>query len=138
MHKVTSRLILSRKIRHRGAFKKENCQPADPHRKLSSWQQQTKDLLRVALLKFLQVMFYTSWHFSSAHKLHHIHFLALLYKNTGRTIAVTTVSALASASALLKMLKFLVKVFKNVYLWNSWMDLVDTLPDVRYWSDVLC
>ena len=21
---------------------------------------------------------------------------------------------------------------------NLWMDLVDTLPDVRYWSEVLC
>ena len=44
----------------------------------------------------------------------------------------------ASASALLKMLKFLVKVFKSLYLLNPWMDLVDTLPDVRYWSEVLC
>ena len=46
-------------------------------------------------------------------------------------------SALASASALLKMLKFLVKVFKILYLLNPWMDLVDTLLDVRYWSEVL-
>ena len=36
------------------------------------------------------------------------------------------------------MLKFLVKVFKSLYLLNPWMDLVDTLPDVRYWSEVLC
>ena len=36
------------------------------------------------------------------------------------------------------MLKFLVKVFKSLYLLNLWMDLVDTLPDVRYWSEVLC
>ena len=57
---------------------------------------------------------------------------------TGRAIAVTPASALASAFALLKMLKFLVKVFKNLYLLNPWMDLVDTLPDVRYWTDVLC
>ena len=42
------------------------------------------------------------------------------------------------ASALLKMLKFLVKVFKSMYLLNLWMDLVDTLSDVRYWSEVLC
>ena len=41
-------------------------------------------------------------------------------------------------SALLKMLKFLVKVFKSLYLLNPGMDLVDTLPDVRYWSEVLC
>ena len=47
-------------------------------------------------------------------------------------------SALASASALLKLLKFLVKVFKSLYLMNPWMDLVDTLPDVRYSSEVLC
>ena len=51
---------------------------------------------------------------------------------------VTRASALASASALLKMLKFLVKVFKSLYLLNPKMDLVDTLPDVRYWSEVLC
>ena len=44
----------------------------------------------------------------------------------------------ALASTLLKMLKFLVKVFKSLYLLNPWMDLVDTLPDVRYWSEVLC
>ena len=36
------------------------------------------------------------------------------------------------------MLKFLVQVFKSLYLLNPWMDLVDTLPDVRYWSEVLC
>ena len=57
-----------------------------------------------------------------------------------RTIAVTTasVSASESALALLKMLKFLVKVFRVLYLLNPWMDLVSTLPDVRYWSEVLC
>ena len=56
-------------------------------------------------------------------------------ESTGRAIAVTSVpvSALASASALLKM--FLVKVFESL---NLWMDLVDILPDVRYWSEVLC
>ena len=57
-------------------------------------------------------------------------------------MASASVSALASASALastlLKMLKFLVKVFKNLYLLNLWMDLVDILPDVRYWSEILC
>ena len=26
--------------------------------------------------------------------------------------------------------KFLVKLFKSLYLLNSWMDLVNTLPDV--------
>ena len=64
--------------------------------------------------------------------------LAHLYQSTGRAIAVTMASALASTSALLKMLKFLVKVFKSLYLLNPWMDLVDTLPDDRYWSEVLC
>ena len=69
-----------------------------------------------------------------------ISFLARLYVSTGRAIAVTTASASASpsASALLKMLKFLVKVFRSLHLLNLWMDLVDTLPDVRYWSEVLC
>ena len=44
--------------------------------------------------------------------------LARLYESTGRAIAVTPASALAlaSASALLKMLKFLVKVFMSLYL----------------------
>ena len=65
-------------------------------------------------------------------------FLAHLYVITGRAIAVTTASVSASASALLKTLKFLVKIFKSLYLLNPWMDLVDTLPDVRYWSEVLC
>ena len=72
-------------------------------------------------------------------------FLARLYESTGRAIAVTTASASTSAStsgsalaALLKMLKLLVKVFKSLYLLNPWMDLVGTLPDFRYWSEVLC
>ena len=66
-------------------------------------------------------------------------FLARLYVSTGRAIAVTTASASVSAlAALLKMLKFLVKVFKGLYLLNPLMDLVGTLPDVRYWSEVLC
>ena len=30
------------------------------------------------------------------------------------------------------------KVFKSLYLLNPWMDIVDTLSDVRYWSEVLC
>ena len=66
-------------------------------------------------------------------------FLARLYESTGRAIAVTTASAsaLASASELLKMLNFLIKVFKSLYLLNPWIDLVGTLPDVRYWSEVL-
>ena len=44
---------------------------------------------------------------------------------------------MASAFALLKVLKFLVKVSKSLHLLNLWIDLVDTLPDVRYWSEVL-
>ena len=47
-------------------------------------------------------------------------------------LALPLASASASASALLKVLKFLVKVFKSLYLLNLWMDLVGTLPDVRY------
>ena len=41
-------------------------------------------------------------------------FLDCLYESTGRATGVASVSA----SALLKMLKFLVKVFKNLYLLN--------------------
>ena len=59
---------------------------------------------------------------------------ARLYESTGRAIAVTP----ASASALLKMLKFLVKVFMSLYLLQLWMDQVDTLHVGRYWSEVLC
>ena len=67
-------------------------------------------------------------------------FLARLYESTGRAIAVTPASALAlaSASALLKMLKFLVKVFMSLYLFKLLMDQVDTLHVGRYWSEVLC
>ena len=68
-------------------------------------------------------------------------FLARLYVSKGRAIAVTTASASASTSALatlFKMLKVLVKVFKSLYLLNPWIDLIGTLPDVRYWSEVLC
>ena len=63
-------------------------------------------------------------------------FLARLYESTGRAIAVTpeSVSALASVSVLLKMLKFLVKVFMSLYLLKLWMDQVDTLLVGRYWS----
>ena len=65
-------------------------------------------------------------------------FLARLYESTGRAIAVTPASALALASALLKMLKFLVKVFISLYLLKLWIDQVDTLHVGRYWSEVLC
>ena len=46
--------------------------------------------------------------------------LARLYESTGRAIAITPASALASA--LLKMLKFLFKVFIRLYLLNMLMD----------------
>ena len=117
-------------------------------------------------------------------------FLARLYESTGRGTAVTTRAlGSASASALIKIIKFLVKVIRSLYLlnllilclvfdsglkfmlyhhdphqwswsqghglWNIklkflvtdfrslyllkfWLDLVDTLPDIRYWSEVLC
>ena len=61
-------------------------------------------------------------------------YLACLYKTTGRAIALSTALALT----LHKMLKFLVKVFKSLYLLNLWFNVVDTLPNVRYWSEVLC
>ena len=35
------------------------------------------------------------------------------------------------------MLKFLVKVFIRLYLFNMLMDYVDTLHVGRYWSEVL-
>ena len=65
-----------------------------------------------------------------------ISFLACLYESTGRAFAVTPASSLASA--FLKMLKFLVKVFMSLYLLKLWMDQVDTLHVGRYWSEVLC
>ena len=83
--------------------------------------------------------YYTKFHSVFAYPL-----LDRLYVSTGGVIVVTTASASASASAFvsasasLKMLEFLVKVFQSLYLLNPWMDLVDALPDVRYWSDVLC
>ena len=58
----------------------------------------------------------------------------LIVRSTGRAIAVTTASVLP----LHKMLKFLVTVFKSLFLLNLWMDLVDIVPGVRYWSEVLC
>ena len=36
------------------------------------------------------------------------------------------------------MLKFLVKVFRSLYLLNMLMDQVDTLHVGRYWSEVIC
>ena len=35
------------------------------------------------------------------------------------------------------MLMFLVIVLRSLYLLNMWMDAVDTLLVVRYWSEVL-
>ena len=33
-------------------------------------------------------------------------------------------------------LKFSVKVFRSLYLLKLLLDLVDTLPDIRYWSKI--
>ena len=46
--------------------------------------------------------------------------LACLYESTGRAIA-----------DIVHWLKFLVKVFKTLYLLNLWMEVVHTCPDVR-------
>ena len=56
-------------------------------------------------------------------------YLVRLYESTGRAIAVTPALALVLvlASALLKMLKFLIKVFMCLYLLKLWMDQYDTL-----------
>ena len=102
--------------------------------------------LYLMVQRFLSFIFCSEKHFSFIGQIQASYavmrqlLLARLYVSTGRAIAVTTGSASASTSmsALLKMLKFLIKVFKSLYLLNLWMDLVDTLPDVRYWSDVLC
>ena len=61
--------------------------------------------------------------------------LARLYESAGRAVAVTPASALAFTSALLK---FLVKVFRSIYLLKLLMDQVDILHNGRYWSEVLC
>ena len=81
----------------------------------------------------------TAWicnkcHLSLIAEKDHFHslFLARLYESTGRAIAVTTMSVSD------RMLKILVKFIKRLYHLNRWMDQVDTLPAVRYWSEVLC
>ena len=38
---------------------------------------------------------------------------------------------------IVQMLKFLIKVFVSLYLFNFFMDHVDTLHVGRYWSEVL-
>ena len=38
----------------------------------------------------------------------------------------------------LAFVKFLVKVFKRLYLLNLWMEVDHTCPDVRYWSEIVC
>ena len=62
-------------------------------------------------------------------------FLARLYESTGRAIALPL--ALALASALTKMLKFYVKVFKTLYFLNPQMDLVYIWYKYRCWSKIL-
>ena len=87
---------------------------------------QLVDQLRAVVLPPASVLALASANVSSAST-----FLAHLYESTCKAVAVTM------ALVLLKMFKFLVKVFKSIYLLNLWMDLVDILPDVRYWSEVL-
>ena len=80
--------------------------------------------------------------------LNFLSFLARLFESTGRAIAVTTASAYSShhgvsvrirvSVGVAQNVKVFVKVFKSLYLLNPWMDLVDTLSGVRYWSEVLC
>ena len=89
----------------------------------------------IALHSVIQFQPYPLWPVSNQ-QIRVPYILACLYVRTGRAIAVTMASALASS--LLRILKFLVKVFKSLYLLNHWMDLLGTLPDVRYWSEVLC
>ena len=57
--------------------------------------------------------------------------LAYLNESTDRAIAVTMASVWS-------LVKFLVKVFKRLYLLNLWMEVVHTCPDVSYWFEVLC
>ena len=46
---------------------------------------------------------------------------------------------LRSRSQTLKFkLKVLVKVLGSLFLQKLQLDLVDTLPDVRYWYEILC
>ena len=80
--------------------------------------------------------------------------LARLYESTGRAIALLPTSALAlasasalalasasvadaAASALTKILKFYVKVFKTSYFLNPQMDLVYIWYSYRCWSKIL-
>ena len=60
-------------------------------------------------------------------------------ESTGRAIALplASTSALAAASALTKMLKFYVKVFKTSYFLNPLMDFVYIWYNYRCWSKIL-
>ena len=64
--------------------------------------------------KFTNIMKSILWDFDKKS----VYFLARLYVSTARAIAVTTASTSTPASAMLKMLKLLVKVFKSLYLLN--------------------
>ena len=57
--------------------------------------------------------------------------LTLLYKNTGRAIALILASAMGWCTRVhCANVKVLVKVFRTLYLLNMWMDLVDPMPVV--------
>ena len=60
-------------------------------------------------------------------------FLACLYKNTWRVIALTMTSVIASEFHWI--FKFLVKFCKSLYPLNLWMELVKTCP---FGTEVLC
>ena len=89
------------------------------------WENISKRLLKVLSRKL------------SVNNLHWI--LARLYEvqeeSTGTAIALPPASALASA--LTKMFKFYVKVFKTLYFLNPQMDLLYILYDYRCWSKIL-
>ena len=66
---------------------------------------------------------------------------ALLFfslKSTDRAITLATALVLALAMLSHKILKFLVNVSKSLYVLNLLIYLADALPDVRYWSEVVC
>ena len=64
-------------------------------------------------------------------------FLARLYESTGRVTALPLASALVSALALTKNIKYYVKVFKTIYFLNHQMDLLYNWYEYRCWSKIL-
>ena len=71
----------------------------------------------------------------------HTKFLPRLCESTKRAIALPPASASALApaavAALIKMLKFYVKVFKTLYFLNPGMDFVYIWHDYGCWSTIL-